>query len=100
MSASIKPFPSPLRRRFKEAEAGMAALEDMGHVVAGMSLTTNGAIILLRDHPANDRLMGEVRRVYRDSEGIWIEMEKRVDQVRVRWIRPWSRYIHAPRRVH
>lgn len=100
MPASIKPFPSPLRRRLKEAEAGMAALEDMGHIIAGMTLTADGAILLLRDHPANERLLGEVRRVYRDSQGFWIEMEKVVDKVRVRWIQPWSRYIHAPRRLH
>src|SRR5690625_7322040 len=86
--ASIRRFPSPLRRRFKEAEAGMAALDDMGFVIAGLTLTPSGTIILLREHAANDKLLGYVRRVYRDSAGVWVETEKLGDdKVRRRRLR-------------
>lgn len=96
--ASIRRFPSPLRRRFKEAEAGMAALDDMGFVIAGLTLTPSGTIILLREHTANDKLLGYVRRVYRDSAGLWVEMEKLVENnVRVRWLRAWDGAQPEPR---
>lgn len=100
MPASIKPIPSRILRRLKEAEAGIVALQDMGHMVHGLTMSVDGAILLLRYHPSNERLLGEVRRVYRDSTGIWIEMEKIVGGVRVRWNKPYSQYIHAPWRVH
>jgi len=99
MSASTDKT-SPLRSRMNAALAGISALEDMGFVVKALVLNEHGAILYLREHPANDRLLGNVRRIRSDETGRWLECEKIVDRVRVRWSRPWHGPLPNVRRIH
>lgn len=78
-----------LEDRVTSTLAVMTKLTADGFKVAGIVMGQAEGILILEFTPRCRKLLGSVRRIFRDHTGQNLELEIVINNVRVRWIQPY-----------